>query len=226
MIAVAPAPTAWAQEAEYVPPPLGATFDYAGRLFGVDCTAWTIVDVANDGAVRAECAGHRLALDANGNPRTASDPRGRTLVEFKPAAPGLRFPLTTGAHWRQTYTAFTAFNNLVWDGEARCRVEDHEVVQVPAGKFDAFRIECEDQWKVGPKSGYTHVTRWYAPAVAAVVRQIHREDPMRWNFELVHYASAPPPMKAPALRIEAIPTPGPRPSYDPAAPDILDPDEY
>lgn len=218
-----------AQEARFVPPALGAVREYAGRLFGVDCAKWTVTRVADDGAAGAECAGHSLSLDASGNPQAAIGADGRTLVEFKPAAPGLRFPLTVGAHWRQGYTAFTAFNNLVWDGEANCRVEAFEPVQVPAGQFDAFRIECRDQWKVGPKFGYTHVTRWYAPAVATVVRQIHREDPAHWNFELVANAAAPPaapPPPAPSTRIEALPTPGPRPQYDPAAPDILDPDEY
>lgn len=207
-------------------PTVGAVRSYAGRLFGIDCAEWTIAQVGEDGSASAECAGHRLRLDASGNPQAAVGPDGRTLVEFKPAAPGLRFPLTVGAHWRQGYTAFTAFNNLVWDGEANCRVEAYETVQVPAGSFDAFRIACQDQWKVGPKFGFTHVTRWYAPAVATVVRQIHREDPARWNFELLATAEAAPPPPPPSMKLEALPTPGPRPPYDPAAPDILGPDEY
>jgi len=213
-----------AQEAAFVRPTVGETRAYAGRLFGVDCAKWTIASVAADGAASAECAGHRLSLDASGNPRAAVGPDGRTLVEFKPAAPGLRFPLAVGAHWRQAYTAYTAFNNLVWDGEASCRVVAFEPVRVAAGSFDAFRIECRDQWKVGPKTGDTHVTRWYAPALATVVRQVHREDPARWNFELVDSVAAAPPPPAPSIRIEALPAP--RPAYDPAAPDILAPDEY
>lgn len=223
------APPAAAQEATFVAPKVGDVREYAGRLFGVDCAEWTITEVRDDGTASAECAGHRISLDASGNPQRAVGADDRPLVEFKPAAPGLRFPLTVGAHWRQGYTAFTAFNNLVWDGEANCRVEAYEPVQVPAGQFDAFRIECQDKWMVGPKFGFTHVTRWYAPAVATVVRQVHREDPARWNFELISSGVSPPPARAaeaPSITIEALPSPGPRPQYDPAAPDILDPDEY
>jgi hypothetical protein len=56
-----------------------------------------------------------------------------------------------------------------------------------------------------------------------VVKQTHREDPARWNFELLRIGAAAPP---PTMRIEALPPAGPRPRYDPTAPDILDPDEY
>lgn len=210
----------------FTPPTAGTVHEYSGRLFGVDCARWTLASVAADGSAVAECNGHRLALDGEGNPIAAVDPTGRKLVEFKPAAPGLRFPLDVGAHWRAPYTAYTAFNNLVWDGEASCRVEAFEPIDVPAGRFDAFRIECQDKWMVGPKNGYTHVTRWYAPAVATVVRQTHREDPARWSFELRHIGAPVAPAAAPTFKLEAVPTPGPRPHYDPQAPDILDPDEY
>jgi len=220
-----------AQEAGYAPPRPGSVLEYAGHPFGVDCTTWTLTEVAADGTATAECAGHRLTLDANGNPIAVVAPDGRKLIEFKPAAPGLRFPLAVGARWRQGYTAFTAFNGLVWDGEASCRVEAFEPVQVAAGSFDAFRIECQDKWMVGPKSGFTHLTRWYAPAVATVVRQLHREDPARWNFELVRSAETAPAVPAasppaPSTSPAAAPAPGPRPQYDPSVPDILDPDEY
>lgn len=218
-------PALAADEAGYVAPSVGTVNEYAGRLFGVDCVRWTIREVTADGSAVADCQGHRLSLDASGNPVAARGPDGRTLVEFKPAAPGLRFPLAVGAHWRQGYTAFTGFNNLVWDGEASCRVEAFEPVQVPAGEFEAFRIECQDKWMVGPKSGITHVTRWYAPTAGTVVRQVHREDPARWNFELLSTGTTAP-AASPAVKIEAVPSAGPRPQYDPGAPDILDPDEY
>lgn len=218
--AVAAAPTAERPRSE-----VGVTHEYSGRLLGVDCRTWTIVEVAADGSSVADCAGHRLETDGvhDGNPVRVTDPQGRKLVEFKPFAPGLRFPLTVGARWRQPYVAFTGFNNLIWDGEAQCKVEAFEPVSVPAGDFDTFRIACVEKWMVGPKTGTTHVTRWYAPGPGTVVKQSHREDPARWNFELLRIGA---PAPAPTMKIEALPSAGPRPQYDPAAPDILDPDEY
>ncbi len=222
-----------AGEAPRPTPVVGVTHEYAGRLLGVDCPAWTVTAVTANGGTLAECQGHHLETDGShdGNAMRVLDPAGRKLVEFRPFAPALKFPLTLGAHWRQGYTGFTAFNNLVWDGEANCRVEALEAVRVPAGEFEAFRIECQDKWMVGPKNGYTHTTRWYAPAAETLVKQVHREDPKRWNFELTHIVAAsqtppPPPAGAPTMRLEALPPSGPRPTYDPSAPDILDPDEY
>ena len=233
LLAVAAVGAPRAQEAAPAAPPLGAVREYAGRLFGVDCTTWTVTAVDAAGNTSAECKGIRLTINATGNPVSATGADGRKFVEFKPEAPGLRFPLAVGTHWRQAYTGYTAFNNLVWDGEAQCRVEARDSVQVRAGEFDALRIECQDKWMVGPKFGYTHVTRWYAPAAQTVVKQVHREDPARWNFELVRMSTAAAPAAAapgiappPTFSIEAVPSPGPRPPPDPAAPDILDPDEY
>lgn len=231
MLMAATAAAADGPVAERPLPERGSTLEYSGRLLGVDCRIWTVVEVAADGSSVADCAGHRLETDGahDGNAVRITDPEGRRLVEFRPYAPGLRFPLEVGARWRQPYIGFTGFNNLIWDGEAQCKVESFEPVSVPAGDFDAFRIACVEKWMVGPKTGATHVTRWYAPAAGAVVRQVHREDPARWNFELLRIgsaAAAAPPATAPTMKIEAIPGAGPRPQYDPASPGILDPDEY
>lgn len=225
------APALHALEAPRPVPDVGVTHEYSGRLLGVDCPAWTVTAVTPDGGTRAECQGHHLETDGgDGNAMHVLDPTGRKLVEFRPFAPALKFPLTLGAHWRQGYTGFTAFNNLVWDGEANCRVEALEAVRVPAGEFEAFRIECQDKWMVGPKNGYTHTTRWYAPAAETIVKQVHREDPERWNFELTRIVTTSQtpaaPATAPTMNLEALPPAGPRPIYDPSAPDILDPDEY
>lgn len=217
-----------AADAPQPTPRVGVTHEYAGRLMGVDCSTWTVTALTADGGTLATCGEHRLETTGahDGNAQHVTDAAGRKLVEFRPFAPALKFPLTLGAHWRQGYAGFTAFNNLVWDGEAQCRVEAFEPVTVGAGTFDAFRIECQDKWMVGPKNGYTHVTRWYAPAAETIVRQVHREDPERWNFELLRVAEPATPAAPPTMTLEAIPNPGPRPTYDPAAPDILDPDEY
>jgi hypothetical protein len=231
VLCLLPLMTLAATEALRPSPLVGTVHEYAGHLLGVDCAIWRIVEVAPDGSAVADCNGHRLETSGanDTNAVRVTDPTGRKLVEFRPFAPALKFPLAIGMRWRQGYVGFTAFNNLIWDGEAQCRVVAFEAVTVPAGTLDAFRIECVDKWMVGPKQGATHVTRWYAPVAETVVKQVHREDPARWNFELVRYGAAepaPPPPAPTSMKLEAIPSPGPRPQYDPDAPDILDPDEY
>jgi hypothetical protein len=231
VLCVLPLATPAASEAQRPTQVVGTVREYAGHLMGVDCAVWRIVEVAADGSAVADCNGHRLETSGpdDTNAVRVSDPTGRKLVEFRPFAPALKFPLGVGTRWRQGYVGFTAFNNLIWDGESQCKVVAFEAVTVPAGTLDAFRIECVDKWMVGPKQGATHVTRWYAPAAETIVKQVHREDPARWNFELVRYGAtvpAPPPPPPASMKLEAIPSPGPRPQYDPDAPDILDPDEY
>lgn len=211
----------------------GSRFEYTGRLMSVECAVWTVGEVAADGATTLSCAGNTLETDGanDGNAIRVVDGAGHKLVEFRPFAPTLKFPLTVGGTWRQGYVGYTGFNNLIWDGEAQCKVVAYEPLQVAAGSFDTFRIECQDKWMVGPRQGVTHVTRWYAPAVGTVVKQQHREDPAHWNFELSAYT---PPIAAPAQAVMPAPaatpvpreTPAPAPVLAPDGPDILDPNEY
>ncbi len=68
-----------------------------------------------------------------------------------------------------------------------CEVADFAKVNVAAGDFDAFRIECKDRWKVADAESSVTSTTWYAPELGAVVKSVNYEDP-RWNTELKRVA--------------------------------------
>lgn len=225
-----------ADEAVRPTPIVGTQASYQGQLMGVDCPGWTTGGLTGSGLLLTTCQGYVIESDHahDLNPVRLRDAAGKTLVEFKPYAPSLSFPLSVGKRWRGQYTGFTAFNNLVWDGETRCKVEATEKITVPAGEYDSFRIECEQGWRVGPRSGSSHATRWYAPAIGAVVKEVHERDPARWNFELARYAlpgmspAALPAPRPPAPPASESPKSPPTPAVPPAPalPDILDPNEY
>ena len=226
-----------AADADRPTPIVGTAASYQGQLMGVDCPRWTTGALTGEGLLLTTCQGYTIESDLTHdlNPVRLRDAAGTTLVEFKPYAPSLSFPLSVGKRWRGQYTGFTAFNNLVWDGETSCKVEATEKVTVPAGDYDSFRIECEQGWRVGPRSGSSHATRWYAPAIGAVVKEVHQRDPTRWNFELARYelpglspAALPAPTPAPPAPAAVSPGPPPAPAVPqaPALPNILDPNEY
>lgn len=65
---------------------------------------------------------------------------------------------------------------------ATCKVEAAEKVTVPAGTFDAFRVECSGRWTyTGARDavfqGRWRDTNWYAPAINAQVKYIERAYP-------------------------------------------------
>ncbi|MSR15988.1 MAG: hypothetical protein EXR86_15860 [Gammaproteobacteria bacterium] len=221
-----------AQEAQQPMPFVGYTMTFTGRVMGVDCTEWRLAEIKDNRDIISTCGDYRLEISGadDMNARKVVGADGKSVIEFKPYAPSLRFPLAVGTHWRSPYVAYTAYNGLVWDGEAQCESKAYEEITVQAGNFQAFRIECRDKWQLGPSLGYTHSTYWYAPEVAGVVKLEHREDPMRWNFELVSFGLAE---NTAATSTVVAPTPQPKPlppsiesAGESGLPPILDPEDY
>lgn len=225
-------PSAGADDAPRPVPIIGTEAEFSGHLMGADCARWTTAGLTPDGVLLRTCQGYTIesSLEHDFNPMRLRDAAGKTLVEFKPFMPSLSFPLSVGKRWRGEYTGFTAFNNLVWDGETSCKVDAQETLKLAGSDYDTLRIECDNSWHVGPRSGSTHVTRWYAPSIGTVVKEIHVRDPQRWNFELARFglpaAVAPTAPAAAETPIAPPVAPSPAPQHDPAAPGILDPNEY
>jgi hypothetical protein len=132
--------------------------------------SWVVKSV-NDVRIEATENGEPLALTRELNvldsPRhSESDPR------------ALSFPLQVGNRWRYTtdwlFKAKSSRGNLVVD----VKVVSYEAVRVPAGVFEAFRLEAKGQ--LGGNSptntffaGETTTTYWYAPAARAVVKSVY-----------------------------------------------------
>jgi hypothetical protein len=56
----------------------------------------------------------------------------------------------------------------------------YEKVRVPAGEFDAFKLEAQGTWESpqAPFPGAADEIYWYAPAVRAIVKKEHQATGM------------------------------------------------
>lgn len=86
----------------------------------------------------------------------------------------LSFPLEVGKKW-----SFIDDFATPAEGRMTCSVVvvGYEKVRVPAGEFDAFKLEAKGDWVVGQEHnfhGHTAWTYWYAPTVRAVVKSEYR----------------------------------------------------
>ena len=91
----------------------------------------------------------------------------------------LSFPLEIGKSW--TYSTHIEFKDLggAQRQDAGVTVAAYEKVTVPAGQFDAFRIEAKGKFGQQSAAGagareFTETT-WYAPSARAVVKQVWRD---------------------------------------------------
>jgi hypothetical protein len=91
----------------------------------------------------------------------------------------LSFPLEVGKQW--SFVNDYVFNDPIFgtlQGRSKCSVAvlGYEKVQVPAGEFDAFKLELKSTWVSpnNPAGGESDFTYWYAPAVRAVVKKEER----------------------------------------------------
>ena len=91
----------------------------------------------------------------------------------------LSFPLEIGKSW--TYSNHTEFKDTggATQADAGVTVAAYEKVTVPAGQFDAFRIEAKgkfgQQSAAGAGASEFTETTWYAPSARAVVKQVWRD---------------------------------------------------
>jgi len=112
-------------------------------------------------------------------------------------AGAFKFPLATG--YKQGIKKLPAGNGQSYfDGD--CEGQGMEKVNVPAGEFDAYRIECKGFWTRvfgGSGSGGFKQTLWYAPAIRNQVKSTYEDRNPNGSAnnklirELVEYKLAP-----------------------------------
>jgi hypothetical protein len=88
-------------------------------------------------------------------------------LERSPAMEILRWPLTVGTEWQQTYTVARPKARTTEEITSSCKIEARENVVVPAGSFQAFKSVCTNT-----RTGKTIFTIWYAPEVGSFVREV------------------------------------------------------
>jgi hypothetical protein len=108
----------------------------------------------------------------------------------------LSFPLEVGKAW--TYVNDYLLKDSGTKGQQKYSVVvlTYEKVRVPAGEFDAFKLEATGTFSgtayVGPVSGSSSRTYWYAPAARAIVKdEINDPHRGRYGFELVQFKLQP-----------------------------------
>jgi hypothetical protein len=108
----------------------------------------------------------------------------------------LSFPLEVGKAW--TYVNDYVLKDTGTEGQQKYSVVvlAYEKVRVPAGEFDAFKLEAKGSFSgrshAGPVSGSSSRTYWYAPAARAIVKEeIDDAYRGRYGSDLISYKLQP-----------------------------------
>lgn len=164
----------------------GARFSYVDGIASLKCNQWEIQevkDVNKSGLVVSKCGGNTIYMTADsGNPVMVVNDQEEIVIKTRPFYPELSFPLFVGKKWSGKYYGQEGSYRR-WSGNMACESTAFESVQVAAGKIDAFRIDCVDEWDSGIifVNGTIESTRWYDPASGLIIKNIH--DFSKWNYE-------------------------------------------
>jgi hypothetical protein len=184
--------TAAAQGGAPVPKPspkVGDVVEFDKLFATVPCKRWEVKELDKNGLQISQCGDNFAHYDAaTGALVRIVTKDGDKLVQFSPRATSIDFPLSVGKRWSGKYDGYTNDDGASWNATTQCAVKGEEKVKVPAGEFDALRIECEDAWQSGPFSGVSKTTTWYAPKVGMTVKSVNPES-AKWNYELTGYQS-------------------------------------
>jgi hypothetical protein len=165
---------------------VGDVIEYDARLATVACKRWEVTATNKDGSTVLQCGDNIAYISAaNGNLTKIVSKSGNTLVEFDPQPFGVSFPLEVGKKWQGKYTGSSASTGSSWSGDNSCEVKPPEMVKVAAGQFDAYRIDCVDNWRSGVFSGQAHTSAWYAPKVGTTVKFVNAEFPV-WDYQVTN----------------------------------------
>lgn len=169
-------------------PAVGEVREFVGAVASIKCSRWEIVPSDDPDVLISQCEHYRIHFRRSENLNmfriTAGD---EPAVTFEPAYPAVEFPLEVGRRWRKKYTGDSMIEGIQWRGDVSCEVADFADVDVAAGRFKAYRIECRDRWKVADVESSVTSTTWYAPEVEGVVKTRNYED-SRWDTELKAYS--------------------------------------
>jgi hypothetical protein len=79
-----------------------------------------------------------------------------------------KYPLRVGAGWTSSLT----FTNPNWGETGQGKVVAYEMLDVPAGKYQCYRVEAESTYGSKYYTEYRVWTRWYCPEVKWFAKQI------------------------------------------------------
>ncbi|MBL8341701.1 MAG: hypothetical protein JNL30_09560 [Rubrivivax sp.] len=131
------------------PAPIGANWMAAQRntgSFGKDTQTTTtrLADMDWNGSpalVLKTANGMLLQQPADGRWLAFLSPDGKPTVTFDPPA-GWSQPIAVGDNWKRAQKVTNVATGGTREHEWGCTVAAYEKVTVPAGSFDAYRVEC------------------------------------------------------------------------------------
>ncbi|HEX2649575.1 MAG TPA: hypothetical protein VHN19_06515 [Burkholderiales bacterium] len=184
--------SSFAQEAERPRVSAGDSWQFAVYYLTPSTTpnrTWTITSVAKDKLLGTE-NGEPLVLTEELN--VLDSPR---QSESNPRQ--LSFPLKVGKRWKYESEWLFKFKGSRGTIAMDVAVVAYEPVAVPAGRFEAFRLEATGELGGSSPSntfyaGQTKTTYWYSPAAKTIVKSVHH-NPYQGTttVELVSYSVRP-----------------------------------
>jgi hypothetical protein len=136
------------------------------------------VQRADNEAMSTRSVGERItgsvveSYTGDGNPVNVHLGRAALPVSYTPYYPAYVFPLEVGGKWQQRFVLQQAGGRRI-NASLYGRVVAWEHVSVPAGEFDALRInrqvylDDEEFWRTGT---VVDETDWYVPAIGRYVK--------------------------------------------------------
>lgn len=178
------APQAQAQDFALPAVKVGGVVEY-DKFVTVPCRKWTVTEVNKAGMNLMTCGEFTAFSDAaTGGLVRVVNKSGDKIVQFRPHAMGLKYPLAAGKTWTGQYEGYTDDDGANWQATVTCRAAAAlEKVKVAAGEYDALKIDCEDAWQAGVFKGVSKSSSWWAPALGLVVKTVNPEA-AKWNMEL------------------------------------------
>jgi len=101
--------------------------------------------------------------------------------------------LEIGKKWDYKYSLANKMNPTKSRWQLEANVVAYEKVKVPAGEFDAFKIEYTGYWnnETSGRSGRLKITNWFAPAARNVVKTEFEDGFNNWIRQLVEFELQP-----------------------------------
>ena len=145
------------------PPAVGGTGRYPEKIVAVDGSGIVVATSRRGTRVQLSFSRWMNPLDLHG----------KEIMQ-------VRHPLSVGASWSYEFTTEAPDGRWHLDNTRKARVTAKEIINVPAGAFECFRIDVIGFWTdlkstnpFGPNGGFEE-TSWYAPQAKRVVRHESR----------------------------------------------------
>lgn len=156
-------------------PKVGDYWRYRGsNNHGSDNPTYTVTSVRQDSIeiryVSNVAEQMTVILNAEWNPLAQLGQKGAEEVKFVPPAPYYQFPLEPGKKWRGAYKGECGVI-CSFEVDYEYQVRGWETLKLPAGKFEALRIDSRDTYRhIGGMTSIGTRSAWLVPEIKHPVK--------------------------------------------------------